>query len=204
MITLYGTSRSRASRSLLALVELGLDYRHVPTAPGTDSRHADFLKLNPNGKIPCLDDDGLIVWESLAINLYLADRYGAPPLWPADARARAPIYQWSFWAKTELGPKSRAVYRAQAAQDSAAERTARGALCDTLALLEHALDVRPYLLGETFSLADLNLAASLSEPQEGGHVYGWADFDLASLPRLAVWLARCTARPSYDAVSQLP
>jgi glutathione S-transferase len=204
MLTLFGTSRSRASRSLLALEELALDYRHVPTQPGTESRDPAFLRLNPNGKIPCLDDDGLIVWESLAINLYLADRYGAEPLWPAAATARAPVYQWSFWAKTELAPAAQAVYGALSAGDTDAHGRAVAQLTATLATLDRALSQRPYLVGEAFTLADLNLAASLSEPHEAGQVFGWPDFDLTALPALGDWLARCATRDSYARVHSMP
>jgi glutathione S-transferase len=72
MLKLFGQARSRASRSLWMLEEIGIPYEHVPIRPYTESRAPDYLRLNPNGHIPTLDDDGLILWESLAINLYLA------------------------------------------------------------------------------------------------------------------------------------
>src|SRR5215467_8592128 len=100
MITIYGSARSRASRSIVALEELGLAYVHVPLNPH-ESR-AMLSDLNPNGRVPVIDDDGLIVWESMAINLYLADRYGSAPLWPATPRERAHAYQWSVWSQTEV------------------------------------------------------------------------------------------------------
>ncbi len=83
MLVLHGASASRASRSLLALEELGLDYRQVPLAPWTDPSHAQPLaRLNPNARVPVLEDEGLVLFESMAINLYLGDRYGQAPLWP--------------------------------------------------------------------------------------------------------------------------
>ncbi|HUI26749.1 MAG TPA: glutathione S-transferase N-terminal domain-containing protein [Candidatus Kryptonia bacterium] len=101
MITLYGTSKSRASRSLVALEELGLSYKHVPLRPrSVPADRAILDKLNPNSHIPVLEDDGFVVWESMAINLYLADKCGGP-LWPSDVRGRALVYQWSIWAQTE-------------------------------------------------------------------------------------------------------
>ena len=88
MITLYGSARSRASRSLIVLEELGLAYEHrVLRAWDSDEDRATILGINPNGRVPALADDGLVLWESMAINLYLADRYGGP-LWPTDARTR--------------------------------------------------------------------------------------------------------------------
>ncbi len=78
MIKLYGIPASRAARCLWMLEELDLEYENVPTHFIGDSKKPDYLKLNPNGKLPTLDDDGLVVWESMAINLYLARKYPRP------------------------------------------------------------------------------------------------------------------------------
>jgi hypothetical protein len=89
------------SRSMIALEELGLSYTRAAVQNGiTAADHEVLLALNPNSRIPVLDHDGCIVWESMAINLYLADAYGGP-LWPDDARRRL-IYQWSFWVQAEM------------------------------------------------------------------------------------------------------
>ena len=72
MIKLYGTAMSRAGRALWALEEVGQKYEHIPISFGGDTRKPEYLKINPNGHIPCLDDNGTIIWESMAINLYLA------------------------------------------------------------------------------------------------------------------------------------
>ncbi len=72
MSTLYGQTRSRASRSLWMLEETGRPNRHIPIRRYTKSRQAEYLHINPNGRIPSLDDEGVVLWESLAINLYLA------------------------------------------------------------------------------------------------------------------------------------
>jgi glutathione S-transferase len=103
MIKLYGTAMSRAGRCLWALEEVGAKYEHVPTAIA-DTHSPAHLKLNPNGHIPVLDDNGFIVWESMAINLYVAEKYGKSPLWPATVEGRTGVYQWSFWAMTEAEP----------------------------------------------------------------------------------------------------
>src|ERR1700678_2758008 len=104
MTKLHGTSRSRSARSLWALEELGVPYEHLPM-PTTDAKSPAHLKLNPNGHVPVLEDDGPVVWESMAINLYLAEKYGKNSLWPSDPAARADIYKWSFFAMTEVEPQ---------------------------------------------------------------------------------------------------
>ena len=112
MITLYGAAASRASRSLLALEELELPYTQVPLNPWSDAADAEPLaRINPNARVPVLDDDGLILWESMAINLYLADRYGGAPFWPQHARERAFVYQWSLWSQTEIDVVARHMAR---------------------------------------------------------------------------------------------
>ncbi|HTX51395.1 MAG TPA: glutathione S-transferase family protein, partial [Caulobacteraceae bacterium] len=108
MITLYGSSRGRPSRSLICLEELGLAYRQVPLRPwGRPEDAARLAALNPNARVPVLEDDGgLVVWESMDINLYLGDRYGGP-LWPASPADRARLYQWSVWAQTSIDVMAR-------------------------------------------------------------------------------------------------
>lgn len=203
MLTLYGTSKSRASRSILALEELGLAYEHLPYGlalrdPGSEER-ARLNSLNPNGHIPVLDHDGFIVWESMAINLYLGETFGGP-LWPGDARSRGRLYQWSFWAQTEMDRRDWDVAR-RTEDGSVRERVTRAKVA-ALTVLDGALAATPYLLGEAFTLADLNVASTLSEPHEGGRI-DWQRLDPAEfgLAHLTGWLERCTSRASWRRVA---
>src|SRR5437588_323550 len=83
-LKIYGIPRSRAFRVLWMAKELGLDYENVPIDMGKgDTRTPDYLRINPNGHIPAIDDDGFILWESMAINLYLAKKYSPASLYPA-------------------------------------------------------------------------------------------------------------------------
>jgi glutathione S-transferase len=101
MLKLYGTRSSRAARSMWALEELGLKYEHVPLSTQGDSRKPEYLKVNPKGHVPALEDDGQVFWESMAVNLYLAEKYGEAPLWPSSVADHGHSYQWSLWAVTE-------------------------------------------------------------------------------------------------------
>src|SRR5262245_54984659 len=101
MIKLYGVKVSRAGRAMWMLEELGDPYEHLPTGFTGASRTPEFLKLNPNGHIPVLDDDGFVIWESMAVSLYLAEKYDGG-LRPKSLEDRARAVQWSFWAMTEL------------------------------------------------------------------------------------------------------
>jgi glutathione S-transferase len=102
-LKIYGVARSRAFRNLWMAKELGLDYEHVKVdfAKG-ETRTPAHLALNPNGHVPVIDDDGFVLWESMAINLYLAKKYGAGTLYPTLLEDEARTWQWSFWAMTEV------------------------------------------------------------------------------------------------------
>ena len=195
MITLYGLPASRAFRPLWALEELGVEYKNVPTHFVKETRTAEFLKLNPNGHIPVLVDGETVLWESLAINLYLARKYGAGELWPASVADEGRTYQWSIWAMTEVeGPllavlMNRRVLPAEQ-RDAAAAAAGETKLAGPLGVLEGVLRGRQYLLGDAFSIADLNVAAVLSWTALAG-------LDLGKWPLTAAWLQRCMARPAF-------
>jgi glutathione S-transferase len=188
---LYGTSRSRAARSLWALEEVGAKYEHIPM-PTTEAKTPEHLKRNPNGHVPVLEDDGHYVWESMAINLYLAEKYGKGGLWPSDALGHADAYKWSFWGITEVEPHLLAILvnRVLAPADQRDEKAAQkavDALKAPLKVLDDSLKGREYLLGNTFTIADLNAASVLA----------WAPMmrlDLSATPTAQAWLQKCLGR----------
>ncbi len=116
----YGVLRSRATRNVWLLDELGVPYEHVPViqvyrlpdpnAPGAPLHTAspEFKRINPNARIPALTDGDLVLNESLAINLYLAKKVGGP-LGPKDVAEDGQMTMWSLWAMTECEPHSIAI-----------------------------------------------------------------------------------------------
>ena len=198
MITLYGNRRSRATRCLWALEELQLTYNHIAIDHlAGETKAPDYLRLNPSGKVPTLVDGKLVMFESVAINLYLAQTYGRAPMWPADQNQRAHTLQWSFWAVAEAEPPivtlaMERVFKPEPARDpdlaSAAERDLTG----RLALIEAGLaDGTPHLIDPAFTIADLNIASILGSVRMVG-------FDLSPWPALNAWLERCLSRPAYQ------
>lgn len=168
MIKLYGQAKSRASRSLWMLEELGIDYQHIPVAPYSGSRTPEFLKLNPNGHIPVLDDNGFVIWESLAINSYLAEKYGGARLWPSSIEEHASVYQWRVWVSTEVGVHPAAREMSLRSGDISRADHELEAARSALLILDTTLKDRDYILGTEFTIADLNVASTLREPHEHG------------------------------------
>ena len=201
-LKIYGVARSRAFRTLWLAKELGLDYEHVKVdfASG-ETREPGFLALNPNGQVPVIDDDGFILWESMAINLYLAKKYGAGGLYPTRLEDEARAWQWSFWGMTEVerpvltAMMNRAVYPEEK-RDMAAAATAEKALAQPLKVLDGALGRSPNLLGESFTVADLNVASILAWARP-------AQIDFSAVPKVAEWLRVCAERPAARAARQL-
>src|SRR6267142_6508321 len=202
MLKIYGVARSRAFRVLWMAQELGLDYEHVKVdfASG-ETRESGFLALNPNGQVPVIDDDGFILWESMAINLYLAKKYGMGGLYPSRLEDEARAWQWSFWGMTEVerpvltAMMNRAVYPEEK-RDKAAADAAEQALAQPLRVLDGAVAHTPYLLGEHFTVADLNVASILSWARP-------ARIDLGGVPKMADWFKRCSERPAARAARDL-
>ena len=196
MIRLHGGPRSRAIRPLWLLEELGVPYECVKTdfAAGA-TRTPEFLAINPNGHVPALEDGDVKLFESLAINLYLARRYDdRRGFWPSDVADEGRTWQWTIWAMTELEEPivTALVHRSflpEAQRDPRKAEQAEKSHAKRLAVLDGALAGRTWLVGDGFSVADLNVAS----------VLWWssmASLPVAQSPHAAAWLERCTSRPA--------
>lgn len=210
MLTIYGVYRSRATRTLWLVEELGITYKHVPViqARRLDNPLADsaplntlspsFLAINPMGTIPCIEDDGMVLYESMAINLFLARKY-AGALAPKDLSEDAAMMQWSFFAATEIETQSLKISTtfAEDLADSAAGKAvidvAARLLQRPLRVLELYLSTHDYLVGDRFTVADINVAEVVRYAQ--GHTAL-----IAAFPALKAWLERCQARPAFKAM----
>ena len=197
---LYGIAGSRAIRSLWAIEETGIDYQHVPVGFGEDSKAAEYLAINPNGRIPALEDGDLILFESMAINLYLAKTYGGS-LYPDDPAAEALAIQWSVWGISEVEDLQIRIvvqkfFLSEADRDPAVVAEAEAGLARPFKVLDQQLDGRDWLVGNAFSIADLNLAGVMSLLQ-------LAEVDVSGYANIQRWINACTARPAYARAQQL-
>ncbi len=201
-LKIYGIARSRAFRTLWMAKELGLDYDHVPIDfAGGGTRTPAYLRVNPNGHVPAIDDGGFALWESMAINLYLAKKYGTGSLYPAALEDEARAWQWSLWGMTEVErPVLTAMFNRallpEDQRDAKAADEAEVQMQAPLNVLDGAVGGSPYLLGGAFTVADLNVASILSWARP-------ARIDFAPFPRAADWLKRCADRPAARAAREL-
>jgi glutathione S-transferase len=192
-LRIYGIARTRAFRALWMAEELGLAYEHLPIEIGTaGARAPEFAALNPNGRLPFIDDNGFGLFESLAITLYLAKKHSPGRLYPRSLQGEAQAWQWSFWAIAEVDRgvniwSLHAVRLPPGERNSALREEALGVIAAPFKVLDAAVTATPYLLGGDFTVADLNVAAVISRA---------VDMDLAAVPKLKAWLTRCLDRPA--------
>lgn len=198
MLKIYGVARSRASRNLWLAEELGIAYERVPViqryriddetaARVVHTRSPEFLAVNPNGHIPSIDDDGFVLHESLAINLYLARKHGGPVA-PKDLREEAEAIAWSLWAATEVeGHALDHLYgRNVEAGEAALERP--------FAVLDaHLAAAGGHMVGGRFTVADVNVAEVVRYAHKATRLFDGA-------PHVAAWLAACHERSAFKAM----
>lgn len=192
MLTIYGSANSRALRVIWMAAELGLQYEHrdwLPRSPETKT--ADYLAINANARVPSIDDDGFILSESMAINMYLAKKHKSP-LYPADPKLEALCWQWSLWETDRLDRQIVDYVRNSVASPPAERKPAVAEaawlqVAPAFDVLETALGKGPWLAGPAFSVADLNVAGAL---------YRALSIDVSKWPNFDAWLHKCWERPA--------
>jgi glutathione S-transferase len=195
-LRISGVARTRAFRAIWMAEELGLSYEHFPIeiggGVGGGARSPEFLALNPNGRLPFVVDYGFVLAESLAITLYLAKKHATGTLYPVGLEDEAKAWQWSFWAIAEVDRgvniwSLHAVRLPPAERDAALREAALKVIATPFKVLDAAVAKQPYLLGDAFTVADLNVAAVISRA---------VDMDLTASAHLKAWLMRCLERPA--------
>jgi glutathione S-transferase len=180
MLTIYGVYRSRASRTIWLANELGIPFKLVPVMqryrlpdpPPADVVHTkspEFLKINPNGHIPTIDDDGVVLHESLATTLYLAKKHGGP-LAPANLTEDGQMTMWALWAATEVETNALNVLYHRTSNPKLANEAVE-ALRTPFAVLDSALAKDGHLVGGRFTVADLNTAEVVRYAQSAPELF---------------------------------
>ena len=197
MLTIWGRrSAFNVQKALWLIGELGLDHRHIDAGGafgGLDT--PEFRAMNPHGRIPVIDDDGHIVWESGTIIRYLSARYGGDAFWPADAARRSMAERWMDWSLATLQRGFMdlfwSFYRMPAAQrDQNAIARLVAAWARHYRLLDAELSHREYLAGAEFSIADIPAGTTL-------YRYFNIDVERPDIPKVESWYQRLSQRPAY-------
>ena len=197
MLKVWGRRNAFNVQKVLWLVgELGLAHEHINAGgsfAGLDS--PDFLAMNPHGRIPVIDDDGTIVWESHGIIRYLSARYGSGTLWATTPSERSLADRWMDWSLATLLPEFMRLfwgyYRTPEGQrDQSAVTAAMRCCASAYQLLDKHLETHRYLAGDRLTMGDIPAGTSL---------YRYFSLDVArpALPHVEAWYGRLKQRPAY-------
>lgn len=193
----YYTPMTSATRVHWALEELGVPYEkvRVDLAAG-EQKKPEYLALNPNGKVPLLVAEGEPIFESLAILLYLGERFGVDKgLFPTPSPARAVAFKWMSWASVTLTEAISRYMRNTSPrfpadeQNAKAGETAKSDIHAALGILDKALADKQYILGDGFSLADIAIASYAPLLMR-------LNIDTSGYPNIVAWVGRCMSRPA--------
>jgi len=195
MLKLYGQYRSRAFRVAWLLKESAIPYEHVNVTinvEGATCKDPAYVALNPNARVPTIDDDGFVMWESAAINLYLAEKYRSP-LWPKDMQGKGRAYQWAFFVANDVEPhmitvmQNRVMFapekRNPALADAADEK-----LQPRLMVLDDFLRKNAFFDIDRWGLADFMVASVC-------YSFTVMKYDLSKYPHFRKWLMASIERP---------
>ncbi|MCE7997575.1 MAG: glutathione S-transferase [Rhodobiaceae bacterium] len=204
MIRIWGrASAFNLQKAYWTLLETGQPHERIDAGGDFGGLDAtDFLARNPNGRIPVIDDDGFVLWESQAIIRYLSEHY-APDLMPGSARERALAAQWMDWSQTTLQPAFMDLFwggvrMPKDKQDSSFVRGALSRTVTALSLLDKELATRAFLVGDSLTVADI---------PAGTHLYRFfemEDIEHPDLPHVTAWYARLRERPAYQRAVMVP
>lgn len=189
---------SSAATCLLLLEDLGVSYEKVALdfSKGEHKGEA-YIKLNPNGKIPCLDDNGFILWESRAINEYLALKY-SPALLGIEMKHKALVSQWNNWSISEYVSPLVSIFvdsrKPEAQRNPALVETSMKKISAMNELLDKELEGKEFLVGNYFTLADLHIGYAVAMTSR-------LNMDLSAYKNLAQYVERFTARDSFKKLS---
>lgn len=204
MLKLWGRINSiNVQKVLWALAELGVGYERTDAGLQFGVVNEPFYrKMNPNGRVPTIEDEGWVLWESNAIVRYLAAKHGAGTLCPNDPKQRADADRWMDWATSTVAPAITPVFwglirTPVEKRDPEAIEEGIGKLGQAFQVLEQSLEGRDYVAGKSFTMGDIPL---------GTFVYRWHALDVRrpKLPRVEDYYRRLQQRPAYRKHVMLP
>ncbi|MGL4496625.1 MAG: glutathione S-transferase family protein [Beijerinckiaceae bacterium] len=206
MLTIWGRLNSiNVQKVVWAAGEYGLPFtRHDAGRQFGIVKTPDYLAKNPNALVPCIEDDGFVLWESNAIVRYLAGKHGAknPSLWPADPAARALADRWMDWQTTTAYPAMHACFMglvrtAPEERDANAIAASIESFEDKMRILDAHLAGSAYVGGDAFTIGDIPI---------GAVVHRWLHMPVErqARPHIERWYKAMAARPAAKDALILP
>jgi glutathione S-transferase len=203
MLKIYGQPRSRAFRVLWLAKEANIPYEHIPvsiTADKPECKEPWYVELNPNARVPTIDDDGFVLWESAAINLYLAEKYKSP-LFPTTAQGRGRMLQWAFYIANDVEPPMIAMFQNRVLfppekRNAALADASESQMVARLGTLEEHLSKNKYFGGDKWDMADFMVASVV-------YTLAAIKYDLSKFPKLQAWLMASIERPAAKEARKL-
>lgn len=195
MITLYGIEWSRANYVLFTLEELGLEFQHIKTHPFEEGKNSpEYLALNPMAQVPTLVDGDLVLTESMAINFYLARKYGAEKLWFNRLEDEAQIFKWTFFAVAQMEVHCvDIIFQKKLVEEKDRDfeliKSAERSLIKPLGVLDNYLVGKDFLVMNKFCVADINVAGILSYARNG-------EYDFSPYKNVTRYLDNILSRPA--------
>lgn len=188
MLKIYGQARSRTFRVLWFCKESNIPFEHIPVSihvADAQCKAGWYTKLNPNARVPTIDDDGFVMWESGAINLYLAKKYKSP-LWPPTLQGEGRALQWAFFIANDVEPPMLGVFQNRFVlpperRDAGVAAAAEKQLLPKLKVLDEQLTATPFFGGDRWDMADFMVASVV-------YSLDVMKFDLSAFPKFAAWL----------------
>ena len=199
-LTFYYSPMSTASLTEIVLEELGVPCEKVKLdIQKGDTKKPEFVKLNPNGKVPTIVHDGTVIWESAALTMYLGETFGVEKkLYPGPGPKRGEAMKWIVWTNVTLGDavgrftRNTMDWYPADQQNAAAGAAGKADIANCLRILDESLEGKQFLVGE-YTLADT-------------HLHSFTDWlrhmkmDFTPYARVNAWSERCASRPAYKKI----
>jgi glutathione S-transferase len=196
MLQILGrTSSSNVQKVQWCCDELGLAYEQEDAGHGIRNHDPEYLAMNPNGLVPTVIDEGLVLWESNSIIEYLASEHGVGTLYPDDLQIRAIANQWMDWTNTVAIPARRGLHQSMNVpppeeRNQKVIAAAKVTFTKTMQMLDNRLGKSEFLTGDAFTIGDM---------PAGVVTHQWYGFDVdhGDMPNLGRWYDQLSQRPGY-------
>jgi glutathione S-transferase len=196
MIKVWGRlTASNVQKVMWCVDELGVAHEHIHIPFGRAKQDPAYLAINPNGRVPTIEEDGFILWESNSCVRYIAARFGAGTLWPTDPRVRADAERWMEWQLTTLSEPTDTIFiglvvKQREQRDMAAIAAATKRLNALWAVVDKVLATRKFVAGDDLTIGDIPMGIA-------AHRWFTIPVERDRHPNVEGWYGRLIDRPAF-------